>query len=57
MTASTGRAKARPPRFPGIPRLIGACLAPTIERFVVGLITPNLTAVAAGLQGYLDQPR
>jgi hypothetical protein len=53
----TGDLQVHPHRFPGIPRLIGLRLAPAIESFVVGMITPNLTSVAAGLQGYLDQPR
>ena len=51
----TGELKVYPERFPGIPRFLGVRLAPTIERFIVALITPNLTEVARGLQGYLDQ--
>jgi hypothetical protein len=38
-----------------VPRFLGSTLAPQIERFVVNLITPNLTEVADGLQRYLDQ--
>jgi hypothetical protein len=51
----TGRLTVYPERFPGIPRFLGQQLAPAIERFVVEMITPNLTEVAKGLQSYLDQ--
>jgi len=50
----TGVLQVYPERLPGIPRFLGKKLAPQVEKFVVGLITPNLTDVADGLQGYLD---
>ena len=43
-----------PDRLPGVPGFLGRRLAPTVEKFVVNLITPNLTELAVGLQGYLD---
>jgi hypothetical protein len=51
----TGELKVYPDRLPGVPRFLGARLAPTLEGFVIALVTPNLTEVAKGLQGYLDQ--
>ena len=50
----TGSLQVYPERLPGVPRFLGKRLAPQVEKFVVGLITPNLTDVAIGLQGYLD---
>jgi len=50
----TGTLQIYPDRLPGVPRFLGKRLAPQVEKFVVNLITPNLTDVAIGLQGYLD---
>ena len=50
----TGTLQVYPDRLPGLPKFLGKRLAPQVEKFVVGLITPNLTDVADGLQGYLD---
>lgn len=50
-----GRLEIFPERVPGIPRILGRRLAPQIESFVVGLLTPNLTELASGLQVYLDR--
>lgn len=50
----TGSLQVFPERLPGVPRFLGKRLAPQVEKFVVNLITPNLTDVAIGLQGYLD---
>lgn len=49
----TGDLVVFPERLP-VPKFLGKRLAPQIEKFVVNLITPNLTDVAVGLQGYLD---
>jgi len=49
----TGNLTVYPDRVPGIPALLSKRLAPIVERFVVGLITPNLTSVAQGLDRYL----
>jgi hypothetical protein len=50
----TGTLQVYPERLPGLPKFLGKRLAPQVEKFIVGLITPNLTDVAIGLQGYLD---
>ncbi|MBI1948667.1 MAG: hypothetical protein HYS27_23475 [Deltaproteobacteria bacterium] len=39
--------------LPGVPRLIAGTVAAAIERFVVALLTPNLTSVSKGLEAYL----
>jgi len=50
----TGALEVYPQRLPGVPQLLGQRLAPQIESFLIGLVTPNLTALAHGLQRYLD---
>lgn len=49
----TGTLTVHPERLP-VPGFMARRLAPQVERFVIGLIAPNLTDVAKGLQGYLD---
>ena len=51
----TGSLTVYPDRVPGIPALVSKRLAPLVERFIINLITPNLTSVAKGLDGYLRQ--
>jgi hypothetical protein len=51
----TGELKVRAENFPGIPAFLGSRLAPQVERFLIGLLTPNLESLAHGLQGYLDR--
>jgi hypothetical protein len=48
-----GNLTVYPDRVPGIPALLSKRLAPTVERFIIDLITPNLTSVAKGLDRYL----
>ncbi len=43
-----------PDKVPGVPGFLARRLAPQVEKFVVNLLKPNLTDVANGLQGYLD---
>jgi len=50
-----GNLDVHPDRLPGLPTFLGRTLAPQIEKFVIGMITPNLRDLAKGLQGYLDQ--
>jgi hypothetical protein len=38
---------------PGVPRLIASTVGAGIEKFVVALLTPNLTSVGQGLERYL----
>ena len=49
----TGNLTVYPDRVPGIPALFSKRLAPIVERFIIDLITPNLTSVAKGLDRYL----
>lgn len=39
--------------LPGIPKLIANKVSSALERFVVALLTPNLTSVSDGLEAYL----
>ena len=39
--------------LPGVPRLISKKVSSVLERFVVALLTPNLTSVSDGLNHYL----
>ena len=48
-----GNLTVYPDRVPGIPALLSKRLAPIVERFIIDLITPNLTSVAKGLDRYL----
>jgi hypothetical protein len=50
----TGDLQIHPERLPGVPRFLAQRLAPQVEKFIVGLITPNLTDLAKGLQRYFD---
>ncbi|HYD48786.1 MAG TPA: DUF2505 family protein [Terriglobales bacterium] len=50
----TGNLQVHPDQLPGVPRFLGSRLAPQIEKFVVDMLTPNLTDVAKGLQNYFD---
>lgn len=50
----TGDLHVHPDQLPGVPRFLGSRLAPQIEKFVVDLLTPNMTDVATGLQSYFD---
>ncbi len=38
----------------GVPRLLAGRLTPTVERFIVSLISPNLERVNGAIQQYLD---
>jgi hypothetical protein len=53
----TGELIIHPERLPGVVSFLGRTIAPQVERFVVGLITPNLEDLAEGLQRYLDSLR
>ncbi|MBK8013298.1 MAG: hypothetical protein IPK13_18330 [Deltaproteobacteria bacterium] len=39
--------------IPGVPRFLAGSIAPAVERFIVALLTPNLTSVAKGLEAFL----
>lgn len=38
---------------PGVPRFLAGKVAPHVEKFVVQLLTPNLLAVATGVEAFL----
>jgi hypothetical protein len=44
-----------PRALPGMPGFLADRLAPQVEKFVINLVTPNLTDLAQGLQRYLDR--
>ncbi len=50
----TGELIIHPDRVPGVPRILATRIAPQVESFIVGLITPNLTGLARGLQRYFS---
>jgi hypothetical protein len=39
--------------LPGVPKLLAGTVGAGIEKFVVALLTPNLTSVSKGLEAYL----
>jgi hypothetical protein len=43
--------------IPGVPRFLAGTLGPQVEKFVVGMITPNLEQMNASLAQYLDAQR
>jgi len=53
----TGDLQVYPDKLPGIPSFLGRKFAPMVEEFVVKLVTPNLTDLAKGLQGYFDSKK
>jgi hypothetical protein len=49
----TGTLTIYPDRIPGIPKFIARRVAPQVEAFILKLVSPNLTEVVNGLEGYL----
>ncbi|MCB9651050.1 MAG: hypothetical protein H6730_31335 [Deltaproteobacteria bacterium] len=39
--------------IPGVPKFLAGKVAPHVEKFIVGLLTPNLLSVAKGLEDFL----
>ncbi len=52
--AIAGELEVHSDQLPGVPSFLGRSIAPQIERFIVSLITPNLTELSTGLGRYLD---
>ena len=50
----TGDLAVYPHKLPGVPRFLAPRLAPQIEKFLINLVSPNLTDLVRGLQSYLD---
>ena len=43
-----------PEKFPGIPKFLARKVQEPVERFVVKLLSPNLTSIATAVRDYLD---
>ena len=41
--------------IPGVPRFLASRVAPHVEKYIVQLLTPNLLAVATGLEQFLKE--
>ena len=50
-----GDLKVDAKHIPGVPRLVAGKVGDTVEKFVVKMITPNMTEVNRGCEKYLDQ--
>jgi len=50
----TGELKIAVTNIPGVPNFLAKRLAPQVEKFIVGLITPNLKNTNQSLQDFLD---
>jgi hypothetical protein len=53
----TGNLEVHTEVIPGIPNFLRKTVKPAIERFIVGMITPNLQNLAKGLVEFLDHER
>lgn len=42
----------RPEKVPGVPRLLASMVKPAVEELIKKILTPNLTSLAKGLNGY-----
>ena len=51
----TGDLCVYPERVPGVPKLLARSLRPTVEAFLIGMVTPNLKELPQAVQAYLDQ--
>ncbi|RME21786.1 MAG: hypothetical protein D6806_14075, partial [Deltaproteobacteria bacterium] len=50
-----GKLDVYPERIPGVPRIVARRLKPSIEKFIIDMVGPNLQNLAAGLQRLLDE--
>lgn len=48
-----GELTVDPKGIPGVPRFLAGTVGPQVEKFVVGLIKPNLISTAKGLEQFL----
>lgn len=39
--------------LPGVPRFLAGTIGPTVEKFIVSMLTPNLLEVSKGIEQYL----
>jgi hypothetical protein len=42
----------RPEKVPGVPRFVASLVKPAVEELIKKILTPNLTSLAKGLNGY-----
>ncbi len=52
-----GELTIRPEALPGVPGFIGRRVGPTVEKFILGIVTPGLRRVAEGLGKHLGGER
>ncbi|HVM98456.1 MAG TPA: hypothetical protein VMT89_18825 [Candidatus Acidoferrales bacterium] len=50
-----GNLVVHPSVLPGVPRFLADRMAPQVEKFIINLVTPNLSDLVSGLQRYLDR--
>lgn len=51
----TGTLTLYPERVPGVPKLLAKTVAPPLEKWVLGMVSPNLTELPAAVAKFLDQ--
>lgn len=50
----TGELRVDAKKIPGVPRMLAGKVGDAVEKFVVKMITPNLTEVNRGMEKYLE---
>lgn len=51
----TGVLTLYPEKVPGVPKLLAKTVAPPLEKWVLGMVKPNLTELPAAVARFLDQ--
>ena len=54
LVAISGEFVIHPEKVPGVPTFVAKRLAPTLEKFVVGLLQPNLKKTTEAVESYLE---
>jgi hypothetical protein len=47
----------KPEKVPGVPRLLASMVKPMVEELIKKILTPNLTSLATGLNGYFQSQK
>jgi hypothetical protein len=47
----------KPEKVPGVPRLLASMVKPAVEELIKKILTPNLTSLAKGLNGYFTNQK
>lgn len=50
----TGKIEVYPEKLPGVPKFLARRFTPIIEKFIIGLISPNFAEIIKGINKYLD---